>query len=94
VKSDRLNKRLAVLEADSGHNCPHYRAVANMTEEELDQGILELLAGGHGRVAGVEHGPRCPSCQKIAAMSEEELDVELARLLEIAEKAVVWDEGR
>lgn len=89
MKLGGLIRRLAALEPEPGKDCPHCRAVASMTDEELDQGIRELLAGRHSRLAEIESSPMCSYCQKMAAMSEEELDVQLARLIDIAEKAGV-----
>ena len=80
-------RRLAALEPEPGEDCPYCKALASMTEVELDRDIRELEAGGPGRLAGIESSPMCYHCQKMTAMSEEELDAKLAWLTEILDKA-------
>lgn len=86
MKLDSLKRRIEALEPEPGKDCPHCKALASMTKEEMDQDIRELKAGGPGRLAGIESSPLCHHCQRAAAMSEEELDAELARLSDILKR--------
>ena len=88
MKLDSLKRRIEALELDGGM-CPHCQALEAISEEELDARIQALLSGQSLPDDLPEPSPSCPRCQRSVAMSEEELDASLARLIEIAERAVI-----
>ena len=88
MKMMSIERRLDALESELGQFCPRCTASQALSEEELDARIRALLSGQDAPELP-EPSTSCPRCRKAAAMSEEELDESLARLLEIAERAVI-----
>ena len=88
MKLDSLKRRIEALELDGGM-CPHCQALEAISEDELDARIRALLSGKSLPDDLPKPSPSCPRCLKAATMSEEELDASLARLIEIAERAVI-----
>ena len=78
---DGLRKRLDALEPSG--DCPLCRAVADLTDSELDQMIDSLVKGEAVNMGLPDPSPTCSHCREAAAMDEAEIDKRLNRLLEI-----------